>query len=504
MKVCVVGIGGCGGAVAECFLQNQDILGGYLPNKLHCAGGYYKSFGNIRGLWIEAAKTDAISQKFFGPLGNGCYPGYIIPKDAIIKDESLYGNIRQKYGFDVLGEGFFSKAEPLKAINEIFDIENELGQNPMMNYAWSSIQQYTTLSSNLSQGKDSSLCDSMLFVISLGGGTGTGFINPVTKKIREKAQFPVFVLGILTEGGKDQRHVSEDQRSLSATISMYDLITKRRGGEAISGLILVDNQILTERFQGDYHKIDNYIFEIMRPFLESREYPKKHLDPLHLDGNLWKDLKHPAILVPCHCADNNDDASHLVRCALENPLFNCNPAKADRAYIFARGFVNPEGLRDALHNEIKVSKDHIGVYPKPGDGINEILILLRNPYGGNIGAQNDSKSFERRIYDLISRASNYITSSKVDIILDSYPEITRNALENYFYGDSGLLKMLEVSRDRIAKGEKPGEEPFFSQELKIFEENEPIEVFVQTSGSEDEKIRSIVKQEVEKALRGTG
>ena len=59
----------------------------------------------------------------------------------------------------------------------------------------------------------------------------------------------LFVLGILTEFGDfaDRAQFSEEgRRSLAAVSAIYDLLTE---GNGANGVILVDNEILVDRFE---------------------------------------------------------------------------------------------------------------------------------------------------------------------------------------------------------------------------------------------------------------
>ncbi|HNU78453.1 MAG TPA: hypothetical protein PKM75_08815, partial [Prolixibacteraceae bacterium] len=57
--------------------------------------------------------------------------------------------------------------------------------NPIFDSAWNAIKGFTTLGP---KGD----CDGILFIVSFGGGTGTGFINPIINHIRKSAG-PVFI-----------------------------------------------------------------------------------------------------------------------------------------------------------------------------------------------------------------------------------------------------------------------------------------------------------------------
>ncbi|MHC1594732.1 MAG: hypothetical protein ACXQT2_05430 [Methanotrichaceae archaeon] len=533
MRLCIVGIGGCGGKMAEQFLRNQDvsIFGRSLGEDL--------TFGEVKGIWLEAARMDAQKQRFFGPLDDGCYPGYYITHEIIKDGSDLSKLVAERYGYDLKSPGFFRSADYLKAIFEIFDIDEGLqneaireydDKNPILSNIWRRIRPYTILSEkdgefgedgepganeadkgsrNNKKNKNSKLCDSILFTISLGGGTGTGFINPVTRYIRgERPRFPVFVLGILTEKGTDQHLTAEEsQRDLGAVISIYDLLTKKTG-EGIDGLILVDNQRMIERFfkkgeKKDYGKIDRAIYGAMKPLMESRLYPGMECDCLAVRGGFIKGLDRPPILVPCYSSQKaaKNPEARLVETALDGGrLFGCDPREAEGAYVFTKGFLKPDRIADAVLAKLPEGS-RVVTWSKLGDKRkNEVLILLRNPYGV-AGAYKKEGTVEHRIYDIIKMARVHLENHENDIIPSSMPDPTKSALRSYFYGAEGLAKKLEEAKVRLEMGEKP----FFLDELEIFKEETQPAVEVPLPGSLaffpdelDEFVRRIVRDEQKK------
>ena len=346
---------------------------------------------------------------------------------------------------------------------------------------------------NCSQKMQNKLCDSILFLASLGGGTGTGFINPITSYVRRKEKaFPFFALGILTEKGEDTRKAKEGQRNLGAIIAMYDLLTKP-AGEGLDALIVIDNEILKKRYGKDnFDANDGAIFCSLKPLFDLRNYPGADLqdDAPAMKRVFWdadandvvKDengqtILLPPILVPCYYSNSESNCGErlLVEHALseECRLFPCTPSKADRAFVFTRGYLNAEKVKSALEDLTGITEDHINVYRKLGDGFGEdILILLRNPYGGKVGDQDKKRdgidlTYESRVYDLIDSAINYIDTNETNIIdYLGYSDLTKNYLRNYFYGSGGLREELKKALYRIEEGKKP----IFIKPLKIFAE----------------------------------
>lgn len=313
----------------------------------------------------------------------------------------------------------------------------------------------TNGSNNNGSAQGLKLCDSILFIASLGGGTGTGFINPVTSYVRsEQPNFPAFVLGVLTEKGTDDRGTHEGQRDLGAVIAMYDLLTKRVG-RGVDGLILVDNEILLRTFEKNYPAINRAIFDIMKPFIELRNYPDvgNQGDSLAMKRVFLEGLKLPPVLVPCYCSQKRAEGSEgdLVKKALYGQdgglkLFDCDPKRADMAYVFTRGFVHTDKVRRAVHDHTGLpdNEKRIMVYRKIGDhGSDEMLILLRNPYGEDPEAYKKEGTFENRVYGIVDKGLKYLDEKENDIILAGMPDDTKIALGTYFYGESWLDKMLK-------------------------------------------------------------
>lgn len=548
MKPMIVGIGGAGGNILKQFLQSQDIslpLGSF---------GKHLAFGNAKGVWLESATQDVQDQNFYGDLENDEYPGYLVCHKIIRDDSPLRKLITDKYGFNLKAQGYDRRAEYLKGIFEVFDLEEikktsqrEFGGEayPLPGYMWKcGIRPSTVLglglestsskgaesvserdedaegavtlerllsplksirstlknsngdSSKRDENKSKTLCDSILFIASLGGGTGTGFINPITDYIRQvekQTAFPIFALGILTEKGMDARKTDEGQKNLGATIAMYDLLTKP-AGEGIDSLIVVDNQKLIEENNGDIKSVDKDIYSSMRPLLDIRNYPGAKLqdDALAMKrvfttvdqndiyiGDDGVNFIPTPILVPCyhsHSGSRGGERS-LVEDALQerSRLFPCVPDRADRAFVFTRGFVKEDKIKEAINEltDYKIAK--VEVYRKLGNGGTEdILILLRNPYGEVAGEQEKERTLESRIYEIVKSATEYIDNQEMNIIGGKgYTPLTKESLRNYFYGPGGMRKELTRVKDRITGGERP-----------IFLNLHPPCIFSKTSTSE--------------------
>ncbi|MCR3884150.1 hypothetical protein P0O24_03985 [Methanotrichaceae archaeon M04Ac] len=510
MRLCIVGIGGCGGHLAERFLQNQDVA------LLNRSLGEHVSFGGVKGLWLEADVQETQNQKFFGSLDNGCYPGFFIPHDVIGTESKTSKLIVDRYGYDVKKQGFMRQAEFLKAVFEIFGSDGEVkraalseydSENPILRGAWDKIRGYTTLAA-LKGNSGSEMCDGILFIVSLGGGTGTGFVNPITRYIRgERPAYPVFVLGVLTEEGTDpQQRAKEPKRAMGATISLYDLMTKKVG-VGVDGIVLVDNQIMVEKFGQDYSAIDDFIHQAMRPFVAGRHYPGEDPPSLAMREKFIEGLDRPPILVPCCWREKRkkDPEDDLAKRALtEGRLFGCDPGKADRAYVFTRGFVDQKGIVSAVARHSGIPAGRIEPWRKLGENhANEILILLRNPYGEERGCEVKG-TLEHRLHRVIRMALRYMDDPETNLVSQGMPELTKKAIEDYFYGEDGIRKRFEDALLKIENGERP----FFLEERNIFErsirESHPQQIQQTGRKVDEDEVRKIVEEEVRRALAERG
>jgi hypothetical protein len=521
MRLCIVGIGGAGGKITQEFLGNED-LDFQLLSRITDA--QYISPGMIQGIWLEADKNDAKNiQHFFGDMNEGCYPCFYIPHDVVTDGCEVHRIVREKYGYDVKKQGFVRDAQYLKAIFEIFDTDKEIqaivaktmnkemieslggnganssasfsqAPNPIFDSAWNVIRDYTTL------GKGE--CDGILFVVSFGGGTGTGFINPIINHIRNegKADYPVFALGILTEPGDyaDKAQFSKSaRRNLAAISAIYDLLTK--GGGA-NGVIIVDNEILLERYGNDYVAANKFIHKMMQPLVAARDYPGEIPPSQAVAQHSSGGLSRPPIFVPLfatlpRCADPEEA---LIKIALseEGRLFGCSPEKADFAMVFCRGFIDSEKIREILSRETGIAPESIWPSRKMGEGNNEILILLRNPYGSDPKAYLKVGTLENRFCMVISQALQYMSQQPEDLFYegkqeekskkDGKPaeqvkltEASKEALKMFFFGPEGMGKdgfgktsgfafELKEARRRLRNGKVP----FFLHPLRIFNKDD--------------------------------
>jgi hypothetical protein len=508
MHLCIIGIGGCGRALTETFLENQDVsLLGY-------SLGDHISFGGIRGLWLEADVREAQSQKFFKHWKSGKYPLFIIPYDFISSSSKTSNFMKKIYGYDLKPQGFVRKAEEPKAIFEIFEKDRKIqkiaeteykSNNPILSETWSKIRPFTVLSDEKDEVNESQGCDVILFVASLGGGTGTGLINPMIKYIKnERRDFPIFVLGVLTQTGYDEEQKTEEpKRALSAIIATYDFLTQERGKNA-DALIIIDNEVLKRKLgQVNYRYIDPYIFQAMKPLLDSRYYPGIVRPGRSIREKFVEDFYYTPILVPCYAKLKRREGQEevLIQKALnEGMLFACDPSGADKAFVFIRGYADTDSIKNILKMETRLSERHITIWENIGNGrFDEILILLRNPFKNNYIINKEVETIEKRLSRLINLSLDYMGNYRSEIIQESMPPETKDALREYFFGPRGLRIRLSEVLARIEDGKRP----YFNHKLEIFDDIAQLDnlPYLDLAGmTEEEKIRHIAKIEIEKAL----
>jgi hypothetical protein len=461
--------------------------------------------------------ADIASKEFAGeksPLPSYIWRRGIRPFTTISKKAGRNGGLELS---EVIGVGNSSQNELLGALNGLAESLRSKGRG----------------------SQPTKLCDSILFIASLGGGTGTGFINPITSYVRsEELAFPIFAMGVLTEKGTEARQATEGQRDLGAVIALYDLLTKGPG-TGIDGLIVIDNQVLVDRFQKNFPAIDRAIYRAMRPLLDLRSYPGEELQDdapamrrvfweadssngnsqkqrIMLSQNEERELIEasdiqpekestillPPLLVPCYHSRRgvSGAADSLVDQVLarKSRLFPCQPSRAERAYVFSRGFFRSEDLKRAVSARTGLSQDKVKVYRKIGDGHSEdMLILLRNPYGGSPGAHKDKETFEGRIHDVMDQALRYMEDDQENILgYLGYCDFTKEHLCNYFYGEGGLKEELQRSLQRLEKGMKP----IFTRPLSIFK-GETVTPSAAETTLEEGRLRNMVKEELKEMLK---
>jgi len=229
----------------------------------------------------------------------------------------------------------------------------------------------------------------------------------------------------------------------------------------------------------------------MQPVVAGRDYPDEIAPSQAIAQHFSGGLSRPPLFVPLYAslprARNQEEA--LVREALSEKgrLFGCMPEKADFAIVFCRGYIDSEKIREALSKEIAIPPENIWPLRKMGEGENEVLILLRNPYGGDSKAYLKDGTLENRFCKVITLALQYISQRPEDLFYEGKTEgkeqkngsseqvrltgRSKEALKTFFFGPDGSAKKagfvyeLKEARKRLRDGEKP----FFINPMRIFQ-----------------------------------
>jgi hypothetical protein len=196
-------------------------------------------------------------------------------------------------------------------------------------------------------------------------------------------------------------------------------------------------------------------------------------------------------------------------------LFGCQPQDADKAIVFCRGYLDSGKIRNAITGHIPdLTEDKIAVWRKLGENSHEeMLILLRNPYGSP-GSYLKEGTLEWRLHRVMASTIAYIEGHRPDLLyIKGYSESaqddeltvtdeTRQALEDFFYGDRGLKAELELAMKRLEEGNKP----FFKRPLRIFDI--PDQKSASSLVIDDEEItpaqRAQIKKMIQEELREMG
>lgn len=334
--------------------------------------------------------------------------------------------------------------------------------------------------------------DYFLFFVGLGGGTGTGIINPASKYWQEKSPFfPTFVLGVLSgekmEGKIDSQKVTYYRRHFNAMWALSDLLT---GGQ-VHAVILVDNDRICE-IEGikeeiekildkdkKMKKINEYIIKSVFPMLDVNQ----NIEDMGVLRSNFMDRGFTPILVPCYWSGRME-IKKLIKEAINNgKLADCDISKADRIYVFVRGKCNKEDIIKCFNNEENkkeigidtgIDPDKVWVVPNIGGKYKEkeVLILLRNP--GVKGALKDRIDNAIDFAGLVQNSDNTIKDKEVE-------ETVREEAIEYLHENPPFKFLEKPSRkanimfikdfitelDSVRERIKKGEQQIFQENVRI-------------------------------------
>jgi hypothetical protein len=101
-------------------------------------------------------------------------------------------------------------------------------------------------------------------------------------------------------------------------------------------------------------------------------------------------------------------------------------------------------------------------------------------------------------------ALRYMDDPETNLVSQGMPELTKKAIEDYFYGEDGIRKRFEDALLKIENGERP----FFLEERNIFErsirESHPQQIQQTGRKVDEDEVRKIVEEEVRRALAERG
>jgi len=363
------GVGGGGGRIASEFWKNTNI--------------------ELKGGWIDADPKDPKGKRI-GDIERNDYGYYIFTRAIADLEDAIIENTGQRIDID----GYNRRPElPMTALS-IKEVRYKVVRG---------IAEKIFKTDLVPDGD----YESILFTVAFGGGTGTGIINPVTEILRRRTGLSIYALGALTESKKyDEKNFPLARRCFNTAWALRNLLIKTRR-EGVDAVFLVDNDVL----KGKREEKNKQIFKSLLPMLNPVKWDEGFIGT-DLRDKLTGGISMPQIIVPCYYAANNDmGVRDLLDRAVKNKLMECDHTKADSVIVFT-SLLSLEEKEEIVKwvkegtiekgNE-KISEEKIHVC-RVWNSKREILMLLRNPYGG----ENDP--FYNRLSDIINKAIEYVNS----------------------------------------------------------------------------------------------
>lgn len=239
-------------------------------------------------------------------------------------------------------------------------------------------------------------CTSVLFTLEFGGGFESELINVVLKDLHARSWAPIYALGVLNFNDTNSEGVNRVH--FNTAWAIRKLLIKKRN-EGIDALFLVDKKVMTD----DRGKRNGQIFKCLLPMINPRKLDDGFTET-RLREKLAGDISMPQIFVPCYYAANGDmTVQELLNNAVDHKLMKCDHTKADSVIIFTTLLSvkeKEEIIQWVKSNINKITDDRIHVC-RVWNNTKEVLMLLRNPYGG----ENDP--FYDRLSQIITNAIDY-------------------------------------------------------------------------------------------------
>ena len=359
------------------------------------ASEFWKTKKGIKGGWVDADPWEP-RMKRIDEIGQNNDYGYYIFTEAIAHLEDF---IIERLGQRIDIDGYNRRPElPMTAlsIKEVRDkvagdIADKIFKDDLVD------------------------CESTLFTVAFGGGTGTGIINPVTEILRRRTGLSVYALGVLPEYeyGKYMKNIPFARQCFNTAWALCELLAKSRR-EGVDAVFLVDNEALEGTMREEKNKC---IFESLFSMINPGKLDKGFIG-LELRGKLTRGMDMPPIIVPCYYSTEKEgeDIETLLEKATEpeNCLIRCDYTKADSVVVFTS--LLSSDIRDKIERWIKermkISEEEIYIC-RVWSHNKEILMLLRNPYGGGEG-----DPFFDRLSDIIDRAIEFAKGNESENIMN--------------------------------------------------------------------------------------
>lgn len=434
------GVGGGGGRIATEFWKGTNI--------------------GLRGAWIDFDDKEP-KDKGIGNLKEkkrtGCY---IIAREDDIKKKIKEAMWETDGSLD-LGRGTDRRSEVSMAVF----LEPEVATAKLSKLGEEIIEDMVK-----KEAFDREECPFILFTVALGGGTGTGIVNPISEKLHTGKDISTFVLATLT-GKKDEKQSSRPlhRRYFNTAWTLWHILSEDKS-KGVDAVFLVDNEVLTEKAgTDDPRKSNNLIFETFLPMI----------NPMKIDDGFERNelankisgayTNKPSIIVPCYAKEEDagkgkeENSENLLDELLNKALENGCLMKCD--YEKAKGIVVFTSILDLTVDDIK--KKIEGEWRKKGKKIseiyvcrvlsheNEILVLLRDPYGGEDPFYNrffDSTINGKTFPGIIDEAIRYSKDKMENDILKGFSQ----KYTIYLKGRVGeLIDGCDKMKEMIKGGNKP-------------------------------------------------
>lgn len=369
----------------------------------------------LKGGWIDADPKDPKGKRI-GDIERNDYGYYIFTRAIADLEDAIIENTGQRIDID----GYNRRPElPMTALSI-----KEVRYNVVRGIAEKIFKRDLVPDGDY---------ESILFTVAFGGGTGTGVINPVTEILRRRTGLSIYALGALTESKKyDEKNFPLRRRCFNTSWALRNLLIKTRR-DGVDAVFLVDNDVI----KGKREEKNRRIFESLFPMMNPRKLDEGFIGT-DLRDKLTGGIYMPQIIVPCYYAANNDvEVRDLLDRAVKNKLMECDHTKADTIIVFT----SPPSVKEKEEIEKWVKEETIGKGNKKiteekihvckvGNSKREVLILLRNPYGG----ENDP--FYNRLSDIINKAIEYVNSKSSEEkvnpdILEGFNKDFRTKLSNF-------------------------------------------------------------------------